>query len=80
MKGVINMPFAQVKVVEGVFSDIQKREMIERVTDAIVFVGGENLRDKTFVVIEEIKSGDWGIGGKTITAEHITELRTAKAS
>jgi 4-oxalocrotonate tautomerase len=74
------MPFAQVKVIEGVFSDTQKRDMIEKVTDAIVSVEGENLRDKTFVVIEEIKSGDWGIGGKTVTAEQIRELKTAKAS
>lgn len=74
------MPFAQVKVIEGVFSDTQKRDMIEKVTDAIVSVESENLRDKTFVVIEEIKSGDWGIGGKTVTAEQIRELKTAKAS
>jgi 4-oxalocrotonate tautomerase len=76
----MDMPFAQVKVIEGVFSDTQKRDMIEKVTDAIVSVEGENLRDKTFVVIEEIKSGDWGIGGKTVTAEQIRELKTAKAS
>ena len=74
------MPFAQVKIVEGVFSKNQKREMIEKVTEAIVSVEGENLRDKTFVVIEEIKSGDWGIGGKTISAENVKDIQTAKAS
>jgi len=74
------MPFAQVKVVEGVFSQAQKQEMIEKVSDAIISVEGENLRDKTFVVIEEVKSGDWGIGGKTVTAEDVKNLQTAKAS
>lgn len=74
------MPFAQVKVVEGVFSQTQKQEMIEKVSDAIISVEGENLRDKTFVVIEEVKSGDWGIGGKTVTAEDVKNLQTAKAS
>ncbi len=74
------MPFAQVKVVEGVFSQAQKQEMIEKVSDAIVSVEGENLRDKTFVVIEEVKSGDWGIGGRTVTAEDVKNLQNAKAS
>ncbi len=46
------MPFAQIKVIENVFDENKKREMIERVTEAIVSVEGEALRDKT-VMLEE---------------------------
>jgi len=34
------------------------------------------MRNKTWVVIEEAKSGDWGIGGTMATAEDIRRLRT----
>ena len=73
------MPLAQVKVIEGVFTDDEKREMIERVSEALISVEGENLREKTVVIIDEVASGDWPIGGKTITAEDVRELRAAPA-
>ena len=38
--------------------------MIQKVTDAMVSVEGENMRPVTWVVVEEVKSGDWGIAGK----------------
>jgi 4-oxalocrotonate tautomerase len=52
--------------------------MIEKVTEAMVSVEGENLRDKTVVILEEVKSGDWGIGGQTMTAEHVKQVRTSR--
>jgi 4-oxalocrotonate tautomerase len=69
------MPFAQVKVIEGVFSDAEKQQMIEKVTEALLTVEGENLREKAVVIIEEVKSGAWGIGSKTLTTEDVKELR-----
>jgi 4-oxalocrotonate tautomerase len=51
---------------EGVFSKEQKAEMIEKVTKAMIEVEGEGMRDLTRVVIEEVKAGDWAIGGKAI--------------
>ncbi len=51
--------------------------MIEKVTDAMVAVEGENIRDKTVVIIEETKSGDWGVGGTPLTTKHVKELRHA---
>ncbi|MGQ0635207.1 MAG: tautomerase family protein [Planctomycetaceae bacterium] len=69
------MPFANIKVIKGVFTDAEKQQMIERVTDALVTVEGERLRDKTVVIIEETRSGDWGIGGKTLTAEQVKRVR-----
>ena len=54
------MPLVNVKVIEGVLSDSQKREMVEKLTDAMVSIEGENLRQGIWVVIEEVKSGDCG--------------------
>ncbi len=69
------MPLATIKVIEGVFTADEKRRLIEKVTDAIVSVENEKLRDKTVVILEEVKSGDWAIGGKTITADHVKHVR-----
>ena len=72
------MPLATIKVIEGVFSSDEKQRMIEKVTEAMVSVEGENLREKTLVILEEVKSGDWGIGGKTLTADAVKKLRASQ--
>jgi 4-oxalocrotonate tautomerase len=69
------MPLANIKVIQGVFTDSEKQQIIEKVTDALVAIEGERLRDKTVVIVEETRSGDWGIGGKTLTAEHVRQAR-----
>lgn len=71
------MPLAIIKLIEGVFTEDEKRQMIIKVTDAMVAVEGENIRDKTVVILEETKSGDWGIGGTPITTGDVTGLRQA---
>ena len=71
------MPLANIKVIEGVFTDDEKQQMIEKVTDAMVAVEGENIRDKTVVIVEETKSGDWGVGGTPLTTQHVRGLRQA---
>ena len=68
------MPFINVKVIEDVFSDQQKNQIVERLTDAMVSIEGENMRAVTWVVVEEVKSGDWGIGGKGLTTEDVRTL------
>ncbi len=68
------MPLVQVKVVEGVFSNEQKREMVTRLTDAMVAVEGENLREVTWVIVEEVSSGNWAIGGQALAAEDVRAL------
>ncbi len=69
------MPFANVKVVEGVFDDDEKQQIIERVTNALISVEGEHLREKTHVLVEEVKSGNWGIGGEIVSAKEVKALR-----
>lgn len=72
------MPIVQVKLIEGVFSEAQKKEMIKGITETMVAIEGENMRPVTFVIIEEVKSGDWGIGGKPMTAADVKALQASK--
>src|SRR5215213_1880356 len=65
------MPLVNVKVIEGVFDDAQKHAMIEKLTDTMVEIEGENMRGVTWVVVEEVKSGDWGIRGQSLTTEAV---------
>ena len=73
------MPLVQVKVIEGVFTEAQKREIVSRLTDAMVSVEGENMRPVTWVVVEEVKSGDWGIGGRPLTTADVKALAAGKS-
>ena len=68
------MPFVNVKVIEGVFSSEQKRDMVRRLTDTMVDIEGENMRPVTWVVVEEVRSGQWGIGGKPLTTADVKAL------
>ena len=68
------MPLIQVKILEGVFSPEQKQEMVKKLTDAMVSIEGENMRPVTWCLIEEVKSGDWGIAGKTLTTTDVKAL------
>lgn len=68
------MPLVNVKVIEGVFSPEQKQDIVKRLTDTMVSIEGENLRQVTWVVIEEVKSGDWGIGGQPLTTGDVKAL------
>jgi 4-oxalocrotonate tautomerase len=63
------VPLIQVKVVAGVFTAQQKHEIIERLTDAMVAIEGESMRQSTWCLVEEVASGAWGIGGQPITAD-----------
>ena len=68
------MPLVNVKLIEGVFTQTQKQEMIRKLTDTMVSIEGENMRPVTWVVIEEAKSGDWGIAGQPLTTEDVKKL------
>ena len=61
------MPLVTINVIENVFTDDQKREMIERVTDTMVSIEGEAMRCITWVLVEEVREGHWGIGGQSMT-------------
>lgn len=74
------MPLIQVKLIENVFSHDQKREIIERLTDAMVEIEGENMRSVTWVTIDEVASGEWGIAGNALTTEDVKALQAGAAA
>jgi 4-oxalocrotonate tautomerase len=51
--------------------------LIEKLTDATASVYGEGIRQVTWVVIEDVNSGEWGIAGKPATTTDIKELLQA---
>ena len=74
------MPLVQVHTIKGVFTPEMKKQVIEKVTDAMVAIEGENLRGVTWVTINEVESGDWGIGGQALTADYVNTLAAGKAA
>ena len=72
------MPLIQVKVIEGVFTEAQKRQIVLKLTDAMVPIEGETMRPVTLVIVEEVKSGGWGVGGKPLTTADVKTLASGK--
>ncbi|HZQ24768.1 MAG TPA: tautomerase family protein [Terriglobales bacterium] len=72
------MPFIQVKLIDEVFTPSQKKDIITKLTDAMVSIEGEHMRPVTWVVIEEVRSGEWGIGGQAMTTDAIRALAAGK--
>jgi len=68
------MPLVNVKLIEGVFSQEQKQEMIRRMTDIMAELEGDYMRPLTLVVIDEVKSGDWGVGGKAFSRADVKAM------
>ena len=68
------MPLINVKVIEGVFSAADKEKIISTLTDAMVSIEGESMRPVTWVIVEEVESGDWGIAGNALTTERVKAL------
>ena len=68
------MPLAQLKGLRGFLSAEQKGELIRKVTDAIVSAEGEGLRPVTWIIIEEVPSGIWGVGGTPVTTDALKKM------
>jgi len=59
------MPFVNVKLVDGVFSTEQKHAMAAALTEVMVkFEGSEAFREVVWVLIEELHTDGWHIGGR----------------
>ena len=74
------MPLINVKLIEGVFSESQKKQISKSLTEAMVQIEGESMRSVTWCVIEEVKSGDWAIGGQPLTTADVKAIATRKAA
>jgi phenylpyruvate tautomerase PptA (4-oxalocrotonate tautomerase family) len=48
-------PLVSVKVIEGVFNEQQKNKILADITNAMVAIEGERMRQVTLIFIEEIK-------------------------
>ncbi len=70
------MPLVDIHVIEGVFNETEKAEMISKVTDTMVAIEGESLRGVTWVRIHDVPSGQWGIGGKALTTSDIKAVQS----
>jgi 4-oxalocrotonate tautomerase len=72
------MPLVDIQVIEGVFSEAEKAQMIEKVTDTMVAIEGETMRGVTWVRVQDVPSGQWGIGGKALTAGDVKALQAGR--
>ncbi len=70
------MPIITVKVFDGELNPQQTDDIIRGITEAVIPFVGERLREATWVLVEEVKSGAWGIGGKPFG---LPELRAIQA-
>ena len=69
------MPLVNVHVIENVFTPEQKKQIITKLTDAMVSIEGEAFRPVTWVKIEEVKEGSWGIGGHPLTLADVERMK-----
>ena len=74
------MPLIQVSLIEEVFTSEQKQQIIRKLTDAMVEIEGEALRGVTWVTVQEVRSGDWGIGGQPLTTADVIALAAGKTA
>jgi len=68
------VPLINVKIIEGVFGAEQKQQIVRSLTEAMVGIEGENMRSVTWCVVEEVASGDWGIGGQPLSTADVKAL------
>ena len=69
------MPYVDIKLIEGVFSEDEIKKLIKDVTDVVVSYMGEDLRSYTLVTVQEVKSGSWGVGGQAIGLEEVRAIQ-----
>jgi 4-oxalocrotonate tautomerase len=70
------MPLVTIKAFEDELSHSQTKDLIHKVTEAVIPFVGEKLRNNTWVLIEEIASGSWGIGGKAFGPKDVRAIRS----
>lgn len=68
------MPVIDVKVFKDELSQDQSKELIGKITEAVVEVTSDKLRDATWVIINEVKDGHWGVGGKAIGLDDVKKM------
>jgi 4-oxalocrotonate tautomerase family enzyme len=67
------MPFVNIKITKEGATKEQKEKLIKGATDLLVDVLGENPAT-TVVIIEEVETDNWGIGGESVTSRRRKEI------
>jgi 4-oxalocrotonate tautomerase len=60
------MPFVTIRITQDGVTKEQKAELIQRTTDMLVEVLNKN-PETTHVIIEEVHTDNWGLGGEQTT-------------
>ena len=68
------MPVVNVRLMENVLSQEQKQDIAEQFTETLVSVIGEPVRELTWVIVDDIRSGQLNIGAKPITTEAVKDM------
>ena len=68
------MPLVTIDVIKDVFTASQKADLLRNVTEAMIAVEGEAMREVTWVRINEIEQGDWAIGGQVLRADDVHRM------
>jgi 4-oxalocrotonate tautomerase len=71
------MPYVNVKVTKDGVTKEQKEEIIRGVTNLLRDILGKNPQT-TVVVIDEVETDNWGIGGETVTIRRAREKKQQK--
>lgn len=64
------MPFVNIKITKDGVTAAQKAKLIEGVTKLLVDLLGKNPQS-TVVIIDEVDTDNWGIGGETVTSRRL---------
>ena len=61
------MPYVNIKVIKDNVTAEQKEKLIQGATQLLFDVLGKKPQT-TYVVIDEVNTDNWGVGGETVTA------------
>lgn len=61
------MPYVNIKIAKDDATADQKRELMKGVSNLLRDVLGKNPKT-TYVVIDEVPTDNWGVGGESLTA------------
>jgi 4-oxalocrotonate tautomerase len=68
------MPLVTIDVLKGAWTSKQRHDFIEHVTEAMIQVAGEPLRQVIWVKLCEIEEGQWAVGGQRLSAAMIHSM------
>lgn len=68
------MPLVRIDVFQDELSPKQSRALITEITNVVARVTSEKLRDVTWVMINEVKDGHWGVAGNALGLDDVKKL------